>query len=73
MCEVSGTLTYTSPNLALLSKLQQTSSFKLVDYTNEGVRLIGKIPLKFAAQFAQSVSTLNEKSSQNVLKNSFVV
>jgi len=72
MCEVSGTLCYTSPNLALLSKLQQTSSFKLVEYTNEGIRLVGKIPLQFATQFEQSISTMKEKSCQNMLINSLV-
>lgn len=62
MSEVRGTLRYTPQNLALLSKLQQISSFDIMEYTNEGVSLMGRIPFKFAAQFADSVIAVKVKA-----------
>ena len=71
MTEVRGTLAYSPQNLALLSKLQQSSSFNVVEYTNEGVKLIGKIPLRFAAQFSQSVNALKTRAVKSALMQSF--
>jgi GTPase len=62
MSEVKGTLSYSPQNLALLSKLQQSSSFDVLEYTNDGIKLIGKIPLHFAAQFSQSVVAVKVKA-----------
>ena len=62
MAEVQGTLRYTPQNLALLSKLQQISSFDIMEYTNEGVSLMGRIPFKFAAQFADSIIAVKVKA-----------
>ena len=62
MSEVKGTLSYSPQNLALLSKLQQSSSFDVLEYTNDGIKLIGKIPLHFLAQFSQSVVAVKVKA-----------
>jgi GTPase len=70
MHEVKGTLSYSPQNLALLSKLQQTSSFDIVEYTNEGIKLVGKIPVRFANQFTGSIMAVKVKA--RAAKNSIL-
>lgn len=74
MHEVKGTLSYSPKNLALLSKLQQTSSFDIVEYTNEGIKLVGKIPLRFANQFTSSIMAVKVKAraAKNSILKAFV-
>ena len=74
MHEVKGTLSYSPKNLALLSKLQQTSSFDIVEYTNEGIKLVGKIPLRFANQFSSSIMAVKVKAraAKNSILKAFV-
>lgn len=62
MTDVRGVLNYSPQNLAFLSKLQQCSSFESLEYTNEGVQLIGKIPTRFASQFIQSIKIAKIKT-----------
>ena len=62
MTDVRGVLSYSPQNLSFLSKLQQCSSFESVEYTNDGVLLIGKIPLRFASQFSNSIKVVKIKT-----------
>ena len=67
MTQVKGVLKYTPENLALLSKLQQSSSFDIVTYSSDGVHLSGKIPLRFAAQFSKSIKALKTRAVRSSL------